>query len=147
MILLLFFYLALLKCGSQRKYNSNYFLRIKVVCGIIFAVFTFCLIVSGERQDTEVDLKVFVLLACWSNALICFLKKYKIVTVIQFSLIGFGYWFGCHFLTYPLFATAKLITALTMFIIESCFIEPSKISFLYYMLAGSLSLDDNGGWK
>ena len=98
------------------------------------ATFTFCLIVSGDRQGTEDDLKVCLLLACWVNALICFQKQYKIATVIQFFLVGlFGYWFGCHFLTYPLFATAKLITALIMFMIESCFIEPSKISFLYYL--------------
>ena len=55
--------------------------------------------------------------------------------MIQFFLVGLlGYWYGYHFFTYPMFATAKLITALIMFIIETTFVKSSNISFLYYLL-------------
>ena len=112
--------------GKKKTKNENFFTRIKVCHGLCL-IFLFIWFVIQHSDESFTDLRLIFLLACWTNAVIMWIRNYKWFSVMEFVVIGIGgYWLDIYYLTFPFYSIAKLLSSFSVFLLELILYIPVK---------------------
>lgn len=129
-------YFIMKSYGKKKAKNENFFTRIKVCHGLCL-IFLFIWFVIQHSDESFTDLRLIFLLACWTNAVIMWIRNYKWLSVMEFVVIGIGgYWLDIYYLTFPFYSIAKLLSSFIVFLFELILYLPVeevvKIRFLLF---------------